>query len=225
MRPRGVVSTMDGRPEAPTEGGDHREQSVVLADLRQRWVLSILLDRDRPMPVRELGFQVAVREAGVEPSDVLGLSYRPVQLDLHHRCLPKLEAVGWVERYPEGVVADEPLSIETGGLSLPDLRDPEDPHWEPVCALLARPLRREVVAVLADRHSVTIDDLATELLDRRDPSRGTGPRGERRLRTELHHTDLPKLAEVGLVEYDAAERTIASRRCLSIFAEQRGLGT
>jgi len=196
---------MDIEPQRQPGGGDDLERSSVLGDRRQRRVLAILLDQPRPMAVDELSVHLVARTNGVDPSAVTEAERESVQMDLRHRCLPKLHAVGWVEQCAEGVTAEDSPSIETPALSLPDLRDPDDPFWDVVSVLLARPYRQDLASILADRNErVSVTELSTELLAQ---ARATVPDDGRRLAIALHHIDLPKLASVGVVEYDPDDRT------------------
>lgn len=203
---------------------DYLMRSTILADPRQRRVLSILLDQSHPMTDRDLAVQLAAREAGT-PSDVTEKDHQPIRVDLHHRCLPKLEAVGWIERHPEGVVAAEQLSFGDTDLSVADLRDPDHPSWEAVAALLARPRRQDLVSIIAgQRRPFALEELATELASRGYPSWTTDEgRDESTLRSMLHHVDLPRLAAVGLIEYDRDEKTITCNRSLMTLVNRTGL--
>lgn len=75
-------------------------------------------------------------------------------------------------------------------------------------AVLANRQRRYICWYLhrSDTDVYTADELATELVKASNPS------GDRRdLEIALHHTHLPKLAESGLVEYDARTTTVRVR--------------
>ncbi|MFC6989219.1 hypothetical protein ACFQJD_11790 [Haloplanus sp. GCM10025708] len=77
------------------------------------------------------------------------------------------------------------------------------------------------MSVIANqRHRVTLDELATGLRTRGRPSRRGWPDDERDLLCTLHHVDLPKLAETGLIEYDADGKTIARTRRLAAFVDR-----
>ncbi|PSP95860.1 hypothetical protein BRC91_00760 [Halobacteriales archaeon QS_4_62_28] len=200
---------MSRQPETPTRGGDDCVKSSILGDLRQRRILSILADQSTPTPVRELGVRLAARETGIAPSEIPESEYQSVRTDLEHRCLLKLESVGWLERYPEGIVATEPFPTETAKLSLPDVRDPEAIHWDQISVLLGCPRRQEVVSLLADQqHRITVNELAGELRNRNHSSRTTYSQADKGSLVTLHHVDLPKLAAVELLSYDAEEKTI-----------------
>jgi len=212
------------QPGAPVRGDDRHAQSSILGDLRQRRILAILLEQAEPTPVRKLGVQLAARETGVAPSDITESEFRPIRVDLEHRCLPKLAAVGWVDRTPDGVVAVEPLSIDSGKLSLPDLKTPEDPDWEPVSVLLVHPRRQTVISLLTDHQRITVAELVDELLTRGESTQ-TCADAEQRLMLTLHHVALPKLADIDLIEYDTESQTVTRTERLVPVANRTGLAT
>lgn len=221
-----VAIPMDGEPKPRPGGGDGFEHASILADERQRRLLSILRECSRPIPASELAVRLAARESGMPKTAVTEADCQPIRADLRHRCLPKLEAVGWVDEGSDGVAIDSPLSIGTAELSLPDLRNPDHPDWEPVSVLLERPYRQEIVTILAEQSSpITLSDLATELLACDPASSPRLPDDRQSVRVSLHHADLPKLAAVGLVEYDPDEKTVARTRRLRTFADRIDLET
>jgi DNA-binding transcriptional ArsR family regulator len=216
---------MDQRPGAPTKGGDNQEIASILGAPRQRRILSLLLGRSQPITVRELGFQLAAYEVGIQSSDVTEVDLQSVLIDLEHRCLPQLEAVGWIERDQEQVIAVEPFSVETT-LSLPDFQTPDDPDWEVVSVLLARPVRQEIVSFLAAHDDrVTVDELADVLRSRTRIFGSTDSSEEQQLLVRLHHIDLPKLADIDLVVYDSEENTVARTRRAVAVVRRIGLDT
>lgn len=183
---------------------DSLRQSSILGDPRHRRLLAVLLERSRPVAVPDLAVELAARETDAEPPDVAEAEFRPVRIDLEHRCLPKLEAGGWIERREDGVVADEPLPFGDAGSLRADLRDRDDRFWDAVSVLVARPRRQKLASVVAERgRSLTVEELAAELAER-DGTRDAGTD----LAGRLHHVDLPQLAEAGLIEYDAADRRV-----------------
>jgi hypothetical protein len=208
-------------------GTGRLEDGSVLDDLRRRRVLSLLWDRSRPIPIRTLAERVAARETDVRPSAVTDAKRRSVRLDLRHRCLPRLEAAGWIEREADAVALDGPPSSErvAEGLSLPSLHAPEDPTWEPLGVLLSRPRRLDLLSIVASRPddrplTALVDDLQT-----RDDRHPGWPSTDRELTVLLHHVDLPKVAAADLVTYDADARTIAGTPGLATFVERTGLNT
>lgn len=204
---------------------DYLEQSSILADPRQRRVLSILLDRSHPMTERDLSVQLTARETGTDPPDISEEAHQSIHVDLHHQCLPKLESGGWIKRHHEGIIAAEPLSVRDEDSSQPNLHDPDHPPWEAVGALLARPQRQDLVSIVAGRRDyLTLEELATGLTERSYASWPAEQRDdEPTLRRTLHHVDLPKLAEVGLIEYDPDEKTITRTRTLEALVNRTAL--
>lgn len=213
------------------DGGQHSSPDVrcglvrssILGAPRQRRILSILRERSRPTTVDELHARLASDE-GEASADATEMDPRALRTDLEHRCLPKLVAAGWIERRPAGYVVADPLPLEPDRLSLPDLRDPAHPSWDAAAVLLARPRRQDVLSVVADRSDrLTVSELAATLRDRERSS--TTDERDPTLRTRLHHVDLPVLDDVGLVEYDPDERTVAPAPRLPTCLDRLALDT
>jgi len=214
---------MDIESRCHSGGGDDLAYASILGDRRQRRILAILLERARPMTVHELGVHLVARQSGVDPSVVTDGECQPVRMDLRHRCLPKLDSVGWIDSRAAGVVSDGP-SFETERLSPPELRNPDHPFWDVVSVVLARPYRQDLVSLVATRSGrVTVDELVTELFARATSE--TLPDDDGRLATALHHIDLPKLASVGVVDYDPDERTVVRTDQLPRFVDWANLDT
>jgi hypothetical protein len=68
-------------------------------------------------------------------------------------------------------------------------------------SVLAVPYRRWLLYLLLGREMTTIDEVASELhtIDEAVPGETVT---ETLITTRLHHTDLPKLVDAGLIEYD-----------------------
>jgi hypothetical protein len=176
------------------------------------------------MTERDLSVALAARETGTALSDTTEEDYRPILVDLRHRCLPKLEGVGWIERHPAGAIAAESLPVGDEDSLLPDLQD-SDLAWKAIGTLLAHPRRQELVSIVADQHHLTVEELATELGEHGHPSKATKPLSYAVLLRTLHHADLPKLAEVGLIEYDHDEKTVTRTRSLKTLGNRIDLDT
>jgi hypothetical protein len=204
---------MNEEPRPLPGGRGRHERSSILADRRQRRVLSILASVSRPVTVDELCHRLVVRD---DDGDTAGSTLESIRTDLRHRCLPGLEGVGWLERGPDGLRLDEPLFDESLPFSLPALGVPDDPIWDVVSALLARPYRTRLLAAVGERDGhITVEELAAALRGRGD--------GEQALRIALHHVDLPKLAAVGAVEYDRDGRVAAPTDRLPTYLDRLAL--
>ena len=207
------MASQGGMPGAEANAYD---VASILGDIRYRRILSILLDRSQPVPSRELSVQLAAWETDVPPAEVPDTKRESVRTELEHRYLPKLERVGWVGCTPDGLTATAPRPAPATVLSLPPLHEPAHPHWEPISTLLERPCRIPVTALLADRaQPVPLEQLAEGLCEYEPGSWEHSLPARQQLCTQLYHVDLPKLAAVGLVEFDSAERTVARTPLLS----------
>lgn len=196
-------------------------QSAVLADPRQRRILALVLKQSGSISERDLASQLAAREAEESLAAVTEQAHQRIQIALAHRCLPELEAAGWIERRPAGIVMAEQLSVEWIEESLPALEDPAVP-WDALAALLAHSRRQHIMSIIVDHTPpLTLDELGTALRDFEQASRTRGEADdESTLLTTLHHVDLPILEEVGLIEYDSAEKTITRYRTLEALLDQ-----
>lgn len=79
-----------------------------------------------------------------------------------------------------------------------------------VHSALANSDRRAVLAFFetSPTQTASLTDLTAYVAARHSPS---DPRSTAQIRTHLHHVDLPKLDEAGLVEYDARTATVRYR--------------
>lgn len=195
-------------------GDDSPILSSILADPRQRRILALLLEQPHPLTDRDLAVQLAAREAEKPPSDVAEEDLQQILVELYHWYLPELQKTGWIDRHPEGIVTTEQFPFGDADSSLPPLQDPEVP-WEALATLLARPRRGHIVSILARQdQSLSLEKLAARLAAYERIS-GTAERGDSALSGTLHHVDLPRLDEVGLIEYDPEENTITRERDLT----------
>lgn len=202
-------------------GGSGTGDASILGDSRYRRILSILLDRAQPMSSRELSVQLAAQEDGVTPAEVSETRCESVQIALSHQYLPKLQRVGWVDRTPDGLTATAPQLTPTDALSPPSLQDPAHPHWDPISTLLSRPYRIVLVALLAHRQqSLSLAESAVQLREYEQLSWVGSLPGQQQLRERLYHVDLPKLADVGLLAFDATEQLVTHTQLTSDIVDQ-----
>jgi hypothetical protein len=168
----------------------------------------------------ELAVQVAVHAHGRSAERLSADTIRQIRTDLHHRCLPKLAALGWIERRPEGVVLTDQFPFADESVCPLPLSD-ADHHWDAYVSLLSRPRRHHVLSVLSDRRDALgldalVDELATEAATTTSTTYGT----DARLPLVLHHIDLPRLDAVDLLTYDSDAKTVTPEPSLGAFVDQ-----
>lgn len=92
-----------------------------------------------------------------------------------------------------------PSEQANGTVELPD------GSWH---ALMQNVRRRTALRALADRDApLSLSELADDVVDRREEADDSAA-----VRTALHHVHLPKLAEVGIVEYDPEANRVTAVR-------------
>ena len=82
--------------------------------------------------------------------------------------------------------------------------------------LLAAERRRLAVDVLSERDTpVALDDLAAAVAARETTESDPGADAVNRTAISLHHVHLPRLADAGVVEYDATDRRVDDAKRVS----------
>ncbi|WP_436932596.1 DUF7344 domain-containing protein [Halosimplex halobium] len=80
--------------------------------------------------------------------------------------------------------------------------------------LLAAERRRTALEVLAERGTpVELDDLATAVAAREG---GETPAATDRLAVSLHHVHLPRMADLGVLDYDPGDNRVVTVRALGV---------
>lgn len=190
--------------------------AAALADERRLEIVARLVGRECPLSERDLAREIAISGTDRSPSDAAAEGCRDTTLALYHRDLPALEAADLIVRYHSLDMVgatDHPILDAVDVTSLSGTRA-EAEAWEAIAAVLERPLRQHVLAVLAEAGSpVGFEDLATEVAVRGDGSRASGPGGDdvQQVRTRLHHVALPKLEDAGLLAVDRDRETAEYR--------------
>lgn len=202
-----------------SSGGDERllrslmdcpELASVLPESRQRRVLSLLLEESGSLSVRDIAVQLAARSADASPSAVPEPDVREIAADLHHRCLPKLETQGLIERLSTGRVAPGRRLTGEVDVTPPALAASAIPSWEALAELFGDPRRRCVASIVAERRRpVGLEELADELTSGERSVSTPGGDEDSEVPVALHHVDLPRLDDVGLIDYDSTDRTAA----------------
>ena len=83
--------------------------------------------------------------------------------------------------------------------------------------VLGPSIRRQIVAVLDGYDEIRRDRLTTILATAETTAEDDAEQVRRRVRINLHHNHLPRLAEAGLIEYD--EETVAPTPRLETVAQ------
>ncbi|MDS0280917.1 DUF7344 domain-containing protein [Haloarcula onubensis] len=180
---------------------DRFQLSTALADQRSRQLLSCL--QDGPATVRDLAVALAASDLDCARSAVTATDRRQYHQQLDHRYLPRLNDVGLVTRSPDGFVEYVPTVLDGFEVEFPSLAEPTDPSWPAAAAVLGRAYRHSLVSLVAEVGSASLSQLTDQLAG----ADGTPGQRPRELAITLHHVDLPKLAAVGLLNYDYESRT------------------
>lgn len=100
-----------------------------------------------------------------------------------------------------------------------DVTTASDPHGtvlslNAILEVLAHNHRREILSALVDApsQSSTVDELTNRITKLEAERTGKHP-GRDQIEMTFHHVHLPKLIDVGLVEYDPRFQELRYRRC------------
>lgn len=181
-------------------------------DPRRRAAL-LTLRTQGDLPLSDLATLVAAREEDVSPSEVTGSKLDSVLTTLHHNHVPRLVEAGLVACERDGeepVVRPSMLVREGTALDVFEETLSGGLSGEVVTTLLEDPVREYVVLLLREAD----DPLSLESLAQGVTAIETAddrPASEEAVTStviSLHHVHLPKLTDVGLVEYDVDERLV-----------------
>lgn len=180
-----------------------REHVELLAKERRRLALDVLSGRTTPVELGELALEVATQEA--EPTSPLPEASTEVKNHLHHIHLPKLEEAGLVDYDPELRTVEPTEGVagadDTAGTRSTSAHGSSDPTDE-----LSIHVGRYFDASTSE--TASLDELsryaATRLADSKDlPAE--------RVQMRLHHAVLPKLGDVGVIDYDPRTTMVRCR--------------
>lgn len=198
---------MSANSALPGDRRSHCREAVVARAIAQptcRAALTVLEERGGSIEVETLARAVATEttDEGLEGSPAPERG--DYHLLLYHSTLPRLASLGLVDWDPEAGTAElaDTSSIRALGVDVASLDEEDAVPWDALATVLATPRRKATVSVLAAGDELTIHGLAVAVA----AEVGGVPPAERPAEevTEtaiaLRHVDLPKLAEVGLIE-------------------------
>jgi|AntRauTorcE11898_2_1112593.scaffolds.fasta_scaffold01435_6 DNA-binding transcriptional ArsR family regulator len=183
--------------------GIDEESTAGLSDETCRQIVRILHERKSKISPRSL----AVRLAASNSADPGARDAESVQIRLHHVHLPKLATSGLVELDETG------RAISTTNHPLYERERVDEMvarHRSDERTLTSARHRQILEIVEAERGVVARESLARELAHWEADDQPTSELVEN-VETELHHQDLPKLVEGGLVEYDQDDGIVERR--------------
>lgn len=182
------------------------------ADPRRRAALMALRTQG-DLPLSDLATLVAAREKAIAPSEVTSSQRDTVLTTLHHNHVPKLTETGLVVCERDGaepVVRPTMLVREGTAVDVFETAFSDGLSGEAITTLLEDPIREYVVLLLRESDSpFALADLAREVAAMGSADdQVASEEAVSSTTVSLHHIHLPKLADVGLVEYDAADRLV-----------------
>ncbi|WP_339104823.1 ArsR family transcriptional regulator [Haloterrigena salinisoli] len=176
----------------------------VLRHPRRLRILATLGARRTRLSLMELTTAIVENEDLDVPT---GKARHDVRISLVHNHLPRLAEYGLVEFDAEtgAELVDEPPVHPADLVSLLDLC--EDPEGQRVLEAIVHPVRMRVLAMLSGaERTVSVDRLASELA-----ASDVGADDPERAKISLYHAQLPMLADVGALEFDADAGLVTRR--------------
>lgn len=172
-----------------------------LTEPRRRDIIAAIDDTAIPMTEAELARSIADANESATASDP-----DRIQATLRHSHLPKLadlDLVKWDRAAATVAPGDHPIRKDP---RFRKLLTATDERWTATTTVHSNAGRRATAAVLLGATGPTTrSDLAETLADSEAETLSESPE---EVAVTLHHFHLPKLAEVGLIEYDSDEGTV-----------------
>ncbi|WP_436927816.1 DUF7344 domain-containing protein [Halosimplex amylolyticum] len=181
----------------------------------RRRILGLLSERaPEPVTCEELATALAAPSDGRSPEEVTGEQRRQALVTLRHAHLPKLAAANLVERDDETVaLTDHPAFRDPGLLEVLQGETTADPEsLDALFRAITDGRRRAVLDVLSHQFGpIRLETLAREIgaYGRDVNESDVATEDVERVLGRLHHVDLPRLSDAGVVTYDADEQTVA----------------
>lgn len=187
----------------------------VLASPHRQVILALLSNRMRPIREHDLATEVAAWEQDVLLLEVAEEERHRIRSALYHSHLPKLEDAGLIEWDTDrNTVAptDHPTfqkpEIET---IIREQREEPRQTWDALFSVLSTRRHQAILSVLDEQYeSLTVAELAERIAaHENDTSEEAVADAEvEQVSMDLIHAKLPKLDDIGLVDYDTDRNTV-----------------
>ncbi|MDJ1433352.1 hypothetical protein [Halostagnicola sp. A-GB9-2] len=144
-------------------------------------------------------------------------SIESLLVDLHHRHLPVLSDAGLIAYDTEtrrATAAVDPADLEADIQDICEFSEKNAEEMDALFDAVADPRRRYVLESLAEKsHAITVESVSVELSQRLrdDQNRPVSTGDWKRIQGLITHTDLPLLADAGLIEYDPDANLVRSQ--------------
>lgn len=187
---------MSERTTVPDNGGRTTPMDC-LTTVRRRRVIQLLTDQEGSTSERALAARLVAEARGTAPDDVSGDVVQDAWLGLRHNDLPKLEEAGlatWDRANATVTPTDHPALSDPQFQALVETADERVAE-----AMASEQCRWTLTAMAGADGDRSRDDLAAELAAN-DEDGATSADGFERARLHLHHSILPKLEALDLVE-------------------------
>lgn len=182
-----------------------------LAVAPQRRIVLQSLCASGPLSLASLADRVAAHRLDVLPTEVPEEAHEQAAVGLYHNHLEKLSEAGFVECTEDGDATMVALTSPIDADRIDELIEFAEGSWKELNALLGADRRRHVVSVLLSANgSLPFEELAEGVVARERSEGGAADEEHlESVRTSLHHLHLPKLGEVGVLDYDSGSRLVA----------------
>lgn len=203
----GITTAPHGSPSYDDPTSTWMDLLAVAATPRRMAVLSTV-SRSGELTITDLTARVVARVRGIPLADVTEEQYAETRAALHHSHLPALAERGLVEVRAEadatsvspGPAFDAAHVDAVESLAGVGAIDPT------LASALGDRRRRQIVSILSETDGAVRTDLLAETMAGSSTHSSTGQTAEA---LRLHHCDLPKLAEAGVVDYRPEERLVS----------------
>lgn len=201
-------STPDRTDSRRTELSES-DQHLLLAVERRRVTLDVLTNESATIHLDDLAEAVAEREVNESVASEEGVEH--VTISLHTNHLPKMKDFGVIDYDPEEqLVIRNPASDWSGGGTAMENRttsaqseytaEMSDTDYH---RLLAHGRRRTALEVLSElTPPVELEDLAALVVVQESSGLVSSDEQEASVAIALHHAHLPKMDELGIIEYN-----------------------